>query len=433
MQQRKRPPRVVGKAGAALMSINGMIGAGIFALPALLHAQVGSFAPWLFLIFGLLFACGTLISARLSNMFRLSGGPQLYIQVAFGPFVGFQAGWVILLAMAAGRAATLYVLVSYLAVIFPIFGDPSAKAAALLFLLVALTWVTISGMKNSIGGLAVGTALKLTPILLLCLVAFASGGIAPSFDLPDFGSVQSVALLVFFAFSGANSSSYSAGELKNPRRDLPVTMLGSLALIIAFYMAVQWAFVAAGAPQSTRDATPLAAAAKIVMGEPGALMISLAAIFSVATNSLNFYVAGARLAYGMADRGLLPETFAHISPRFETPDRAIVLFSAIVAIMLASGAFAFLASVTSMGSQLAALVMFAAFVLLMRGTDHGHDGRLSICWWPIIAVAAFFALFTIAQAPPTAFALIFVLLALGTGLYFVARRETVLSPEPEFD
>lgn len=433
MQDQQRPPRVVGKIGAALMSINGMIGAGIFALPALLHSEVGTFAPWLFLIFGLLFACGTLISARLSNMFRLSGGPQLWIQVAFGPFVGFQAGWIMLLAMAAGRAATLYVLVSYLAVIFPIFGDPVVKACALTFLVAALTWITISGMKNSVGGLAAGTVLKLGPILVMCALAYAKGGIATSFTLPEFGSFESVALLVFFAFSGANSSSYSAGELRNPRRDLPITMLTSLGLIIAFYMAVQWAFIAAGAPQSDGNATPLAAAAAAVMGSNGALILSLAAIFSVATNALNFYIAGARVAYGMADRGLLPETFAHVSPRFQTPDRSILLFSVIVGIMLASGAFAFLASVTSLGGQGITLVVFAAFVILMRRSDHGHDGHLSIYWWPILAVGTFFAIFTIIQAPASAFYLLGVLLAVGTALYFVARRETVRAPEPEFD
>lgn len=433
MQEAQRPPRVVGKAGAALMSINGMIGAGIFALPALLHAEVGTFAPWLFLLFGLLFASGTLISARLSSMFRLSGGPQLWIQVAYGPFTGFQAGWIMVLAMAAGRAATLYVLVSYLAVIFPIFADPVLRALALTFLVLALTWITISGMKNSVGGLAVGTLLKLTPILLLCVFAYASGGIATTFILPNFGSLESVALLVFFAYSGANSSSFSAGELKNPQRDLPRTMLGSLAMIIVFYMAVQWAFIAAGAPQSDGDATPLAAAAEAVMGQHGALLLSLAAIFSIAANALNYYIAGARLTYGMADRGLLPETFAHVSLRFQTPDRAILLFSALVGVMLASGAFTFLASVTSLGAQVIALVTVAAFVVLMRRTDHGHDGRLPIYWWPILVVSGFFAVFTILQAPATAFYLLVGLLALGTGFYFVARRETICTPEPEFD
>lgn len=433
MEDTSKPPRVVGKAGATLMSVNGMIGAGIFALPAILYAEVGNFAPWMFLIFGILFAASILISARLSNMFRSSGGPQLWAQVAFGPFVGFQVGWIVVLAIAAGRAATLYVLVSYLAVIFPVFTETPWRAGALAFLLLAMTWLTISGMKNSVGGLAVGTVLKVTPILLLCLLAFASGGIATEFELPSFGAFESVALLVYFAFSGANSSAYSAGELKNPRRDLPITMLASLGVIMIFYMAVQWAYIAAGAPQSDGDATPLAAAATNVMGEHGALILSIAAIFSIAANCLNFYIAGPRVAYGMADRGLLPETFAHVSPRFQTPDRAVLLFSVIVAIMLASGAFLFLATVTSLGAQCVTLVYIVAFILLMRRSHGGHDGKLAFYWWPVILVAAFFAIFSIAQAPPKAFLLLAALLAAGTVLYFLERRSQVSAPEPILD
>ncbi|MEJ2257461.1 MAG: APC family permease [Woeseiaceae bacterium] len=430
MEERPRPPRVVGKLGATLMSVNGMIGAGIFALPALLYAEVGNFAPWMFLIFGVLFAAGILISARLSNMFRVSGGPQLWTQVAFGPFVGFQVGWVMVLSMAAGRAATLYVLVSYLAVIFPVFLDAAWRVGALAFLVLAMTGLTISGMKNSVGGLAVGTVLKLSPILLLCVLAFASGGIATEFTLPRLGAFESVALLVYFAFSGANSSAYSAGELKNPRRDLPITMLASLAVIIVFYMAVQWAYIAAGAPQSVGNATPLSMAASSVMGDGGALLLSLAAIFSIATNCLNFYIAGPRVVYAMADRGLLPETFAHVAPRFKTPDRAILLFSSIVAVMLASGAFVFLATVTSLGAQCVTLVYIVAFVLLMRRSHGGHDGRLALYWWPVIFVAAFFAIFSVAQAPAEAFLLLAVLLAVGTALYFLERRGEVTAPEP---
>lgn len=430
MEEASKPPRVVGKLGATLMSVNGMIGAGIFALPALLYAEVGNFAPWMFLIFGILFAAGILISARLSNMFRSSGGPQLWAQVAFGPFVGFQVGWIMVLSMAAGRAATLYVLVSYLSVIFPVFLDSAWRIAALATLVLAMTWLTISGMKKSVGGLAIGTVLKVTPILLLCLLAFASGGIATEFELPRFGAFESVALLVYFAFSGANSSAYSAGEFKNPRRDLPITMLASLAMIIMFYMAVQWAYIAAGAPQSTGNTTPLSAAAGSVMGDVGVLLLSLAAIFSIATNCLSFYIAGARVAYSMAERGLLPGTLAHVSPRFKTPDRAILLFSAIVVIMLASGAFVFLATVTSLGAQFTTLVYILAFVLLMRRNHRGHDGKLALYWWPVVFVAAFFALFSIAQAPAKAFLLLAALLVAGTALYFLERRSEISAPEP---
>ena len=132
----------------------------------------------------------------------------------------------------------------------------------------------------------------------------------------------------------------------------------------------------------------------------------------------------------MADRGLLPETFAHVSPRFETPDRAIVLFSAIVAIMLASGAFVFLATVTSLGAQCITLVYILAFILLMRRRHGDHNGLLAPYWWPVILVAAFFALFSIAQAPAKAFLLLATLLVVGTALYFLERRSDVSAPEP---
>ncbi|MDP2130051.1 MAG: APC family permease [Paracoccaceae bacterium] len=419
--------------GATLMSINGMIGAGIFALPALLYSEVGNFAPWMFLIFGSLYACGTLIVARLCNMFRSSGGPQLWIQAAFGPFAGFLIGFWIVLAMSAGRAATLYVLVSYMAAIFPALGEPGARAMALAFLLVTLTGIVISGMRNSVGSVAVGTVLKLTPILLLCGVAYASGGIATQVTLPRFGQFESVALLVYFAFSGAEVGAYSAGELKRPRRDLPLTMLGSLALITAFYMAVQWAFIAAGTPQSDGDSTPLAAAAGAVMGDAGVLIISLAAIFSIATNSLTFFIGGPRMIFGMADRGLLPKTFAHVSPRFQTPDRAVLLFAAVVAVMLSSGAFVFLAQVTSLASTVTSLLVIASFIVLMRRTDERHNGRLALYWWPVMAVSGGFTLFTMIQAPASAFGLMVVLLIVGTGLYFAARRKETRVPDPAFD
>ncbi|NCP12451.1 MAG: amino acid permease [Sphingomonadales bacterium] len=433
MQDDKAPPRVVGPFGATLMSINGMIGAGIFAVPALLYSEVGNFAPWMFLIFGSLYACGTLIVARLCNMFRSSGGPQLWVQTAFGPFAGFLIGFWAVLGISAGRAATLYVLVAYLAVIFPVLAEPGARALALAFLLVALTGIVISGMRNSIGSLAVGTVLKLAPILLLCGVAYASGGIATEFVLPRFGQFESVALLVYFAFSGGEVGAFSAGELKRPRRDLPLTMLGSLALITAFYMAVQWAFIATGAPQSDGDATPLAAAAGAVMGDTGVLIISVAAVFSIATNALNYFIGGPRIVFGMADRGLLPATFAHVSPRFRTPDRAVLLFAAVTAVMLSSGAFVFLAQVTALAGTVTSLLVIASFVVLMRRSDERHNGRLALYWWPVMAVSGGFKLFTMIQAPATAFGLMIVLLAVGSGLYFVARRGTVRVPEPEFD
>jgi len=77
--------------------------------------------------------------------------------------------------------------------------------------------------------------------------------------------------------------------------------------------------------------------------------------------------------------------------------------------------------------------VIASFVILLRRTDERHNGRLALYWWPVMAVSGGFKLFTMIQAPATAFGLMIVLLAVGSGLYFVARRGTVRVPEPEFD
>lgn len=428
-----KPPRVMGLAGATLMSVNSMIGAGIFAVPAVLYAATGSFSPWMFLIFGLFQACTVLVTARLASMFEASGGMQLYVQTAFGPGAGFLTGWLMVIAMAAGRAAVLFVLVSYLAVFFPALEAPQAKQLAVLVILAGLAALSLTGMRNAIGGLAIGTVLKLAPILVLCVAAFAAGGFAVTFVPPDLGNIGSVAVLTYFAFNGTASATTSAGEIRDPRRTLPLAMLMSLAAIILLYMIVQWAYIAAGAPASSGDATPLAAAAGAVLGPAGVVLLTLAAIFSIATNCIAYFIAGPRVVFAMAERGLLPPALAHISARFLTPDRAILLFTLLVAGISFSGAFAFLASVVSLAAQVVVLGMFAAFVQFMR---RGHDGRvegLTPVWAIIVAIGAGFAIYIASQVPREAFVLLAGLVLAGSVVSVLARRGKVTTPAPIFD
>lgn len=422
MTEVDKPPRAVGTLGATLMSVNGMIGAGIFALPALLHAEVGAFAPWLFLIFGAFYSCTILVAARLATMFDQSGGPQLYVQAAFGPVLGFQVGWLLVIGAASGRAATLYVLISYLAVFFPALNGAVARQVAVLFILCALAGLTLTGMRNAVGGLVLGTVLKVTPIVLVCLVALASGGFAIDLRLPKVDAFGSVALLVYFAFSGTATATYSAGEIRAPEKTVPRAMLLSLAVIVLFYMIVQWAFIAAGAPTSAGNATPLAAAAEVLLGPVGVIALTLAAVFSIATNALTYFIVAPRVIYGMAERGLLPASLSHVSHRFLTPDRAILLFTAIVALMTFSNTFTLLASMMSLASQIWTLCMFAAFWKLQMSGKAERSHAFMATWGLILAIGTCFALYASAQAPARTFALLGGLVALGMVLFLLARR-----------
>ena len=428
----KAPPRTVGRIGSALLCVNGMIGAGIFAMPAILYSTLGSFAPWMILIVGLLVGASTLVIAELSSMFRQSGGPQLYAQAAYGPAIGFQVGWLLLLAIIASRAANFHVLVTYLAAIFPYFGDPTVHAVTVLALIAALTWINVIGMKFAVGGLVLGTVFKLLPIVVVCLVGYATAGVAAEFALPEFGAIEGTALLVYYAFAGGIANGYAAGEIKNPRRTIPRTMIGSLLAIIAFYMFVQFSFNAV-APDVTDDGTPMAAMGAALMGETGALLMALAAIFSIATNQHTFYMAGPRILFGMARRGLLPQWLTHLSPRSQVPDTAIYLFSAIVAALSLTGGFTFLAEVMGVGSQITVLICLAAFVILRRRGHDGHPEAIGPGWWLCIILGSAYAIFATIQASLGAFVLLGVLILMGTGLYLIARRDETYVPEPEFD
>jgi amino acid transporter len=424
---------VVGLAGATLMSVNAMIGAGIFALPALLYAKTGNFAPWMILVCGLFQTCTVLVAARLAAMFESSGGPQLYVQAAFGARAGLLMGLLMIMGMAAGRAAVLYVLVSYLAVLVPSLDGPMARQIAVLALLVGLGLFTITGMRNAIGGLAIGTILKLAPIIVLCIAAFASGGMPLHFQLPDFGKIQSVALLTYFAFNGTISATHSAGEIINPRRILPLSMLLSLAVTILFYMAVQWAYIAAGAPASNGGATPLAAAAGVVLGRAGVAALTIAAIFSIATNSIAYFLAGPRVVFAMAQRGLLPPPLAHVSRHFLTPDAAILFFTLLVAGVSFTGAFAFLATIVGLASQVIVLGMFASFVLLQRRGHNGHAGRLTPFWAFNVIAGAGFAIYIVAQAPLRACVILAGMILAGAIFSVLTRRDAAARPAHSLD
>jgi len=426
------PPRTIGPIGSILMNVNGMIGAGIFAMPAILFGSLGSFAPWMILIVGMLVGCVTLVVAQLASMFRQSGGPQLYAQAAFGPGAGFQVGWLLLLAIIASRAANFHVLVSYLAAIFPFFADPAVHSLTVLSLIALFTWINILSMKAAVGGLIVGTVLKLTPILLICVIGYASAGLASEFALPSFGAVESTALLVYYAFAGGITNSYAAGEIKNPRRTIPRSMIQSLLAIIALYMFVQFAFNSV-APDMSDASTPLAAMGAALVGEAGALIMALAAIFSIATNQHTFYMAGPRILFGMARRGLLPAWLTHLSPRSEVPDFAIYLFAGLVALLSLTGGFVFLAEMMAVGSQVVILSALAAFVVLRRRGHAGHPRTIGPLWWLCISLGAAYSIFATIQASAGAFALLALLIAVGTVLYLVARRDETYAPEPEFD
>nr|WP_255548016.1 APC family permease [Erythrobacter ani] len=407
-----------------MTSLNGVVGSGIFALPALLFAAAGSFSPVAILIFACLYGSVLLVVAKLSTVFRQSGGAQLYTEHAFGPAVGFQVGWFSLAVNMSAAAANFHVLVSYVAAIFPFFDDPAIRLVTMTALILVFTSISVSGAARSIRALAIGTVLKIGPIALLVAIGFAQNGVPVEVNLPTFSNFESVALLLAFAFSGCDVAVYAAGEAKEPRKTMTRALMLNLGGVAIFYALVQLAY-AATAPDPTAVDIPLAAMGEKLLGPAGSLMISLAAIFSIATYQINTFFLIPRLAYGMARRGLLPHSLAYLSPRFKSPAVAIAAFAAVVAALTLSGTFEILAVLVVSVEQLGFLAVIAALVTMWRRNDAGLRKTMDLRWAIIVPVATGYILWLMSQLEATSVIYMGVMVAIGIALYWLSKSSAV--------
>ena len=410
------PARTVGFWGAALFPVNGMIGAGIFALPAVLAAAIGSFAPWMMLLGGLLFMPLALCYAWLAGHFDHSGGPVLYGEAAFGKFTGFQAGWARYSSAIATAAANTHVMVTYLAALLPWLDGPVATPLAVGAILAVTGIINLLGMRGSVGTLGAMTAIKVLPLLALVVAALFSGQANIGFALPEFSQFETVVLLTFYAFMGFEAVAEPAGELSKPRRDVPLAIVTMVAAVTALYMAVIWAYLAI-APADDGD-NALAAAALASMGQVGAVSIVVAAAFSIGANTFSGQTTLARMVYGMAERRMLPRWFMAVSPRFGTPANAI-LFTTVASILLGFWeGFAVLA----VAGTLVRLVTYCICAGALPVIEH-RAGRIVPLHLAFALIAIASSLWVATHVDRQAVLVLGGILVGGTLLYFFATRE----------
>lgn len=153
-----------------LLVINGMIGAGIFGVPAGLALAAGAFSPWVFALGAVLIAPIMLCFAQLSSAFRGTGGPVLYARTAFGPFAGFQIGWAFYIARLTAFAANLNLLALSVSFFWTDAAGPATRLGLLLLACGMFVWVNIVGARAATRSLGILTVLKLLPLVALAIV-----------------------------------------------------------------------------------------------------------------------------------------------------------------------------------------------------------------------------------------------------------------------
>lgn len=358
--------REIGPISAAFIALNGIVGAGVFAMPQALVEGAGNASPYLILIFGAAMVFVAVVFGELAARFEGTGGPVAYASAAFGRFAGFQAGWVFYFARVSAMAANANVLVTYAATFLPGVDQGAARIAVLLLIIALFAAINIASVRGAVRTLNAFTLLKLTPLIVLVLWGLiAFGGDAPAPGLPELAAAEGVGLLLLYAFVGFEIATVTAGETRDPTRAIPRALVLTILAMTGLYFLVQLAYVAIMQGASP-DGAALAAAATKLAGPIGASAISLAAIVSIGGNMFGSMMTGPRLTFAMGEEGALPRWFAVVNERFATPANSIALYVVIACALATSGAFAALAVMSSLARMLLYLFCTAALLKLRQ-------------------------------------------------------------------
>jgi basic amino acid/polyamine antiporter, APA family len=421
LNDRQGLPRRIGVGGALMLAFNGSIGASIFALPATLAADFGTSAPWLFPLVGLASLLIAIPFSRSVAAFPESGGPATYGRV-FGTLPGFELGWIYYMARATAFAANLNVLIAYLGR-WLTDGDEGALRIGLMLAVVAgFALINIYGVRAAMRVLGGLTFLKAAPLVVAAIAALAIAGVPAPGPLPAISEVEAGVLIVFYAFVGFENATVTAGETRDPGRTLPRALIGTIGTVALLYFVVQLAFVAMfPTGLETGAEAPLLALGDRLIGPLGALILGLAAIFSLAGNLHSNMAATPRVTYAMAERGELPAWLANVHREFATPAASILFFAAIVAALAISGSFVWLAVI----STLARMIVYAVTILaLPRAPDRPE--RIAASHWMLAAIGVLVCVLVASQADATAWLTFGALSAAGLLLYALTPRRSAV-------
>ncbi len=334
--------RSIGTFGLAASIVNVTIGGGIFRLPADMAGTLGATAPIAYLLCALAMGLIVLCIAEAGSRVTMTGGPYAYVEVAFGPFVGFLAGFLLWMLLTFAMAAVATVLVASLGALVPVLASRGASAAALVAIYAAFAAINILGVER---GARVNSALTVAKILpLLLLIAGGLFAIDPDNlaigDPPDMALLARSSLLLIFAFAGIEAAVVPGGEVKDPARTVPRAIFIAMAAITVLYAGLQ--FVAQGVlgpALATSKAAPLAEAAGVALGGWARTLLLVGAVISMIGHAGAMILATPRTLFAFARDGFLPSAVARLHPVHRSPFVAILLQCAIVVVLAITSTF----------------------------------------------------------------------------------------------
>jgi len=462
--------RALGAGDLILLSIGAVIGAGIFssigtAAVGEVHANgevvrmgAGPALVLSFLLLGVVCGLAALCYAELSAMIPQAGSAYAYSYATLGEFVAWIIGWDLILEYAVGNVAVAIAwsgyfnsLLSGFGVVLPdwlthgyrtalLSSDPAvhgllttapriAGIPILLnvpaFLIVAfVTWLLVIGVKESARANAVMVGIKLLVLAFFVIVGFGHIDMANYHPFAPNGwrGIHQGAAIVFFAYIGFDAISTAAEETRNPQRNMPLGILGGLAICTVIYMVV--GIVATGIVpyKELKAADPLARALEVAGMKQASWIVSAGAVVALTAVLLVFQYGQPRIFMAMARDGLLPGWAARVHPKYRTPLQGTVVTGVVVGVAALIFDENEIYDLTNIGTLAAfAIVCAGVLVLRRREPDRPRPFRVPLVW-AVAPLGALACVYTMAGLPSEAWLRFAVWLVIGFAIYFFYSR-----------
>jgi len=386
--------RRLGTFDATMIVMGGIVGSGIFMNPYVVAQQVHTRFLILFVwaLGGLVALAGSFIYAELAARRPNVGGQYAYIREGIHPLIAFLYGWALLIVIQSGGMAAVALTFSRYLLELSNIAMPDWTIAVLA--LAALTIINCMGVRAGSTTQSVFMVLKIGAIgiLVLCGLLFAPkateayhpGAMNVSFG---FLTVVGAAMVpVLFAYGGWQTSGFVAGEMKNPKRDLPVGLLIGVCGVIALYLAVNYVCVSVLGPDGlSATKTPASSVMGAALGMGGAKFIAI----GIAISTLGFLSQGMltapRVYFAMAEDRVFFKRVAYVHPVTRVPVVAIVLQGTLAVVIALSGKYEqilnYVVSADFLFFGLTAVALFA-----LRKKDNGKDMFFKVPGHPITTI-----------------------------------------------
>lgn len=375
-------PRRFGTPTATFVVVASMVGIGILVSPGYMILGLRNYPAvfGLWLVGGLLALCGALCVAELAAAMPRAGGEYVYLREAYGLLPAFLSGWTsFILGFAAPLAVNSHLAASYLLAPLGIFPEEHGRVvqSAAAILIVALTAPNLLGHRQSAWTQSLTTIVKLALFVGLVIAGFAFGSgrlanLTASEPNQSIGPAAAATQLfyVMFAYTGWNAATYVAGEVKNPGRTLPWSLLLGCGSVVVLYLALSLVFayslpVGAIETESQAEQTARIAAVRL-FGPDVSNAFSVAVGLTLLATISAFVITGPRVYYAMARDGVFPSLAARLNPHTQVPAAAMISQSVCAVVILFSGTFQDILQFSAVGLALFSVLTIAAVFVLRR-------------------------------------------------------------------